>query len=211
MISRRTTIFFSIAMACFSVLRYRTWEQERPCREWKHNHVAGQAEPAPVQQPDGSFAATFVPCNLWHAMAWLDKALVLLGFASSVAFIISLIQDVLVWQKKRRRLIKAAPGGSRELSKRRLKSIAKYPQSTGFQSTKPLVHPTYGLFRRFGSRNPMRFPDQVTENACRLYNDLAIIEAEPRCSASIFLSSIRNSSRAAGSKSMQTVAFSATS
>jgi|HubBroStandDraft_1064217.scaffolds.fasta_scaffold141010_2 hypothetical protein len=32
------------------------------------------------------------------------------------------------------------------------------------KTTKPLVHPTYGLFRRFGSRNPMRFPDQVTDN-----------------------------------------------
>jgi hypothetical protein len=109
MISRRTILFFLIAMACFSVLTYRTWEQERPCREWKHNHGAGQPEPAPVQQPDGSFSVTFNPCSLWHAMAWLDKALALVGFASSVAFIVSLIQDVLIWQRKRRSLLEAAP------------------------------------------------------------------------------------------------------
>jgi hypothetical protein len=109
MISRRTILFFLIAMTCFSVLTYRTWEQERPCREWKHNHAAGQAEPAPVRQPDGSFSVTLNPCNLWYAMAWLDRALALIGFASSVAFIISLIQDVLIWQRKRRSLIEAAP------------------------------------------------------------------------------------------------------
>jgi hypothetical protein len=109
MISRRTIVFFLIAMTCFSVLTYRTWERERPCRECKHNHGADQAESAPVQQPDGSFSVTFNPCNLWYAMAWLDQALALVGFASSVAFIISLIQDVLIWQRKRRSLIEAAP------------------------------------------------------------------------------------------------------
>ena len=75
----------------------------------KHNHAAGQAEPAAVQQPGGSISVTFNPCNLWYAMAWLDQALALVGFASSVAFIISLIQDVLIWQRKRRSLIEAAP------------------------------------------------------------------------------------------------------
>jgi len=105
MISRRTILFFLIAVTCFSVLKYRTWEQVRPCREWKHNQVSGQPKPAPVQQPDDNFSATFSPCTLWHAMARLDKALAILGFASSVAFIISLVQDALVWQRKRRRLL----------------------------------------------------------------------------------------------------------
>src|SRR5277367_3371711 len=109
MISRRTILFFLIAIACVGVLRYRTWEQERPCREWKHNRQGGQPEPAPVQQPDGSFSVTFNPCNLWYAMAWLDKALALFGFASGVAFIISLTEDALIWHRKRRSLMKAAP------------------------------------------------------------------------------------------------------
>jgi hypothetical protein len=120
MISRRTILFFSIAMTCFSALTYRTWEQERRCREWKHNRAVGQAEPAPVQRPDGIFSVAFNPCNLWYAMAWLDRALALVGFASSVAFIISFMQDVLIWQKKRRSLIEATPDRSREGMKRRL-------------------------------------------------------------------------------------------
>ena len=35
MISRRTTLFLAIALVCFGILEYRTWEQELPCRDWK--------------------------------------------------------------------------------------------------------------------------------------------------------------------------------
>jgi hypothetical protein len=37
-------------------------------------------------------------------MAWQDKTIALVGFAASVAFIISLLQDLLIWWKKAKAL-----------------------------------------------------------------------------------------------------------
>ncbi len=104
MISRRTITFLLIALACFGVLTYRTWEQERPCREWRLHQGARQPETAPVLQPDGSFSIAFNPCYEWREMAWQDKTIALVGFAASVAFIISLLQDLLIWWKKAKAL-----------------------------------------------------------------------------------------------------------
>jgi hypothetical protein len=100
-ISRRTIVFFLIAAASIGFLPYRIWEQERPCREWRRVHDFGQTDPAPVRQPDGTVNATFNPCNLWYDMPWIDKLLVLTGFSASVAFVISLIQDIVRWFKRR--------------------------------------------------------------------------------------------------------------
>ena len=101
MISRRTIIFFLIAAASIGLLAYRTWEQERPCREWRRSHDFRQSDPAPVRQPDGTVSITFNPCNLWYGMFWIDKLIVLIGFSASVAFVISLVQDIVCWFKRR--------------------------------------------------------------------------------------------------------------
>ena len=101
MISRRTIFFFLLAVACAGVLKYRTWEQDRPCREWKHHHSLSEPEPAPIKQPDGSFTVTLNPCDFTYEMPWIDRLLVLCGFASAVAFAISLTQDLIRWLKVR--------------------------------------------------------------------------------------------------------------
>jgi hypothetical protein len=100
-ISRRTIIFFLIAAASIGILTYRTWEQERPCREWRRAHDFGQPDPAPVRQPDGTVSVTFNPCDLWYDISWIDKLLFLTGFSASVAFVISLVQDIVRWVKQR--------------------------------------------------------------------------------------------------------------
>jgi hypothetical protein len=101
-ISRRTVIFFLIAAVSFGILTYRMWEQERPCREWKHSHPLGQPEPAPIQQPDGTVSITINPCDLWYDMfSWIDKLLGLTGFFASIAFVISLVQDLVRWFRRR--------------------------------------------------------------------------------------------------------------
>jgi hypothetical protein len=87
----------SVTLAAFGVLEYRTWEQQRPCRAWKSSHDPGQSL---AQEPDG--VISFDPCNLWREMPWIDKALALIGFSSSVAFLVSLIQDVVPWWVRRR-------------------------------------------------------------------------------------------------------------
>jgi hypothetical protein len=102
MISRRTIVFFVISIVCFGILKYRTWEQDRPCREWQRNHAQGQTDPPPVQQPDGSTEVAFNPCFMWREMPVIDKLLVLGGFVSSVAFVVSLIQDFVWWLRRRR-------------------------------------------------------------------------------------------------------------
>jgi hypothetical protein len=107
MISRRTIIFLLLAVACFGILTYRGWEQQRPCREWQHSHAQGQVEPPPVQQPDGSIEVPFNPCYIWSEMPLIDKALALSGLAASVAFIISLLQDLARWLRTRRALRRA--------------------------------------------------------------------------------------------------------
>jgi hypothetical protein len=101
MISSRTILFFLFAVACFSILKYRTWEQDRPCREWKQKHAAATPASDFVRQADGSFSASFNPCNFNYSMAWLDRALGFVGFAATVAFVISLTQDVIRWRKRR--------------------------------------------------------------------------------------------------------------
>ena len=103
MISKRTIIFFLIAVASLGVLAYRTWELERPCREWKHSHDFGQSDPTPIRQADGTYIVTFNPCGLWYEMPWIDKVLALIGFSATVAFVISIIQDLVRWIKRRRK------------------------------------------------------------------------------------------------------------
>jgi hypothetical protein len=100
-ISRRTIIFFLIAAASIGILTYRTWEQERPCREWRRAHDFGQPDAAPVRQPDGTVSVTFNPCGFWYEMPWIDKLLAMIGFSASVAFVISLVQDIVRWFKSR--------------------------------------------------------------------------------------------------------------
>jgi hypothetical protein len=100
-ISWRTIVLFLVAAASIGILTYRNWERERPCREWRRAHDFGQPDPAPVRQPDGTVSVTFNPCNLWYDMPWIDKLLVLTGFSASVAFVISLVQDIVCWFKRR--------------------------------------------------------------------------------------------------------------
>jgi hypothetical protein len=107
-ISRRTIIFFLIFVTSFAILTYRRWEQERPCREWKAHHF-GQPEPAPIRQPDGTVSVTLNPCGLWYAMPLVDMLLVLTGFSAGVAFVTSLIQDIVRWFK--RILLERSEGG----------------------------------------------------------------------------------------------------
>jgi len=101
MISRRTIIFFLIAATSFGILTYRAWDENRPCREWRHAHPSDQPD-APVQQQDGTSTFSFNPCALWYAMPPIDFLLAWTGFAASVAFIASLIQDLIRWFKRRR-------------------------------------------------------------------------------------------------------------
>lgn len=101
MISRRTILFFIIAVTCFGILMARTWEQERPCREWKSVQPQVEVRSSPVSQEDGSVSVAFNPCNVWYELPWLDKSLALGGFAASVAFVISLIQDLARWFRRR--------------------------------------------------------------------------------------------------------------
>ena len=95
MISRRTILFFLVTVICVGVLEYRTRELFRPCREWKQHHSLSAPEPAPSQQPDGSIAVTFNPCDFLPETSLVDRLVALLGFVSAIAFIISLIQDVM--------------------------------------------------------------------------------------------------------------------
>ncbi len=101
-ISRRTVIFFLITIVSFGVLTWRVWDQEKPCREWKHAHDFGVPDSAPVRQSDGSYVVAFNPCNVWYAMPWIDKVLALVLFSSSAAFLISVTQDFLRWFRRRR-------------------------------------------------------------------------------------------------------------
>jgi hypothetical protein len=107
MISRRTIIFLLIAVTFFGVLAYRGWEQQRPCREWQHNHAKDQAEPPPVKQPDGGIEVSFNPCYIWSETPLIDKILALTGLAAGVASIVSLLQDVTRWLRKKRAIRRA--------------------------------------------------------------------------------------------------------
>ena len=102
MISRQTILLFFIAVTCFGILTARTWEQERPCREWKSLHLQGEVRPPPESEGDGTVSVTFNPCNFLYELPWLDKGLALGGFAASVAFVISLIQDLARWFSRRK-------------------------------------------------------------------------------------------------------------
>ena len=109
MISRRTILFFLVAVLCVGVIKYQTWEQDRPCREWKHHHSLNEPDPAPIKQPDGNFTVTMTPCDFFPETSLADRLVALLGFASAVAFIISLIQDLLRWLKRRARRLNLSP------------------------------------------------------------------------------------------------------
>ena len=101
MISRRTLLFFLVAVIAVGVFEYRTRELFRPCREWKHHHSLSEPAPAPVQQPDGSFTATLNPCNFQPEASVFDRLVALLGFVFAIAFVTSLSQDLIRWVKRR--------------------------------------------------------------------------------------------------------------
>lgn len=100
LVSRRTIILFSLAVASFAILINRTWEQKRPCREWRDSQKYHPSKAALNQQPDTPVVLD--PCSLWiREMPWIDKLLAFLVFSSTVAFMISLIQDVVHYLQRR--------------------------------------------------------------------------------------------------------------
>ena len=99
-ISRRTIIWFLLLIASWAFLAYRSWEDNRPCREWLHENQ-GKPLPPPVLQPDGTYSVTLSPCGWWESMPLINRLVALFAVVAAIGFLSSLTKDIIRWIRHR--------------------------------------------------------------------------------------------------------------
>jgi hypothetical protein len=102
LISRQTLIWFLIAVISTAIAAYRAWDEHHACEESVRAHTSHLPIPQSTIAPDQTSFVDFDPCGGLQSMSVMDELIALLSFASIVGTILSFLQDLVRWRKRRK-------------------------------------------------------------------------------------------------------------